>query len=180
MAWYDTTNTGGMREVKYDPSTTRKTIAESTTYETANKKAQYEQAQTQNMDAAFTDAVEKEKKVNPDGSTTFSFFLDPDKYSQALFKRSKESGVPFKMDDAEKYGQYQLARMQRTNQMAGQAKAMEQQKVMVEGKPASTQEVQKPLVTTPESAGMTKKGKDGRTYTFDGRGWYTDEAEGSF
>lgn len=167
-----------MREVKYDPSTTRKTIAESAKDEAATKKAQYEQSQTQNMDAAFTDAVEEKKQIDPTtGAVTYALYLDPDKYSQALFKRSKETGIPFKMDDAQAYSKYQLERQKTINQQ-GQATIQGQQiGIQPEARINPTSDVTRTGTLPEPSVGETRKAKDGKTYTFRGDGWY-DQSSG--
>ena len=181
MAWYDNTNTGGLKSVAYDPTETRGKIATAQGQETLNQKNQYDLKQKQNMDTAFTNTVEKKKVVDPKtGAVTYSFYLDPDKYARSLFDMSKQSGVPFDMEAAKQFGTYQLARIQNTNQ---------QSQGVIQGKQLGiTPEAQinptRPETTTEKpkepSVGETRKAKDGKTYTFDGTGWYDASAEGGF
>lgn len=179
MAWYDNTNTGGMKSVTYDPTDTREKIARSEGQETLNQKNQYDLKQKQNMDAAFSNTVEKKKVVDPNtGAVTYSFYLDPDKYARTLFDISKQSGVPFDMDAAKQFSTYQLGRIQNTNQQAQGVIQGKQMGITPEAQinPTRTETTSKPL---PEAqAGETRKGKDGKTYTYDGTGWYDASQEG--
>ena len=177
MAWYDQKTTG-IKVNAYDPTSTRKDIDDAKSKELANTGTEYKNQQKMNMDQAFTDTVEKKKVVGPNGEVTYSLFLDPDKYSSALFQKSKETGVPFDMDAANEYGKYALGRMQNTTQMAGQAKGQEAMGLTVEGKPNATRQETTTIPTPKGNIEETRKDKNGKTWMFDGVGWYDPEQEG--
>jgi hypothetical protein len=180
MAWYDTTNKGSIQSVGYDPSVVREKNSISEGNEIKNTDEKYKLQQKQNQDQAFSDSVEQKKIVDPvSGKITYSLYLDPDKYAAALFKISKSSGTSFNMDDAMAQAKYQTARMQTQTTQNIESQTQRAQGMKVEGEPNPTQ--QTPSTIKSGNIGEVRIGKDGVSYTFDGKGWHkTDETEGSF
>ena len=180
MAWYEGAKSN-IQVQAYNPTDTRRGIAAAEANELQNTATKYKNQQQMNMDSAFTDTVEKKKTVDPNtGAVTYSLYLDPDKYAQSLFQKSKETGVPFDMQAAKDYSAYALGRMQSTSQMAGQKTAQEQQGIKVEGKPNPTSTTQVKGSVPPGSAGDKRKDKNGTEWTFDGTGWYIEQTPGGF
>lgn len=180
MSWYDNAKTT-IAVQPYNVTDTRKGVADAEKQELANKGTQFDQTQKQNMDYAFTNSVEQKKVVDPKtGAITYSLYLDPDKYSNALFQQSKKTGIPFNMDDAQAYSKYQLERQQRMNQQGQAAIQSQQIGIQPEAKinPTRQETVQGSLPTP--TVGETRKAKDGKTYTFDGKGWYDASQEVGF
>lgn len=180
MSWYDNARTT-IAVQPYNVTDTRRGIADAERQEIANKGSQFDQTQKQNMDYAFTNSVEQKKVVDPKtGAITYSLYLDPDKYADALFKQSKKTGIPFNMDDAQAYSKYALGRMQTTSQMSSQKTGQEQQGIKVEGKPSATTTTQTKGTVPAGTIGEKRKDKNGTEWTFDGTGWYIDQTPGGF
>lgn len=180
MAWYDSAKSN-IQVQAYNPTDTRRGIAQAEGAEIQNTATKYKNQQQMNMDAAFTDTVEKKKTIDPNtGAVTYSLYLDPDKYAQALFQKSKQTGVPFDMQAAKDYSAYALGRMQFTSQISSQKTGQEQQGIKVEGKPSATTTTQVKGTVPAGTIGEKRKDKNGTEWTFDGTGWYIEQAPGGF
>lgn len=186
MAWYETAKTNITVE-PYDPTLnsgrnalTKATEIANKGAEIANKGAKFDQTQAQNMDFAFTNSVEQRKSVDPKtGAVTYALYLDPDKYSNALFTQSKKTGVPFDMDQAQEYAKYQLARQDATSRIAAAGKTQERMGLQPEGQ-TKKEEVKTPRPIPQGQVGESRKAADGKTYIFDGKGWYDPSVEVGF
>lgn len=180
MAWFDNVKSNISAQA-YDPTLNRGRNALSETSEIANKGAKFDQIQSQNMDFAFTNSVEQRKSVDPKtGAVTFALYLDPDKYSNALFTQSKKTGVPFDMDQAQAFAKYQLARQDATSRIAAGGKTQERMGLQPEGQIQKVEEVKTPKPIPQGQVGESRKAADGKTYVFDGKGWYDPSEEVGF
>ena len=170
MAWYDNVKSN-IKVDSYSPTDTRTKDAQSEGLELQNQNTQYASQQKRNMDQAFADTMEQKKTIDPvTGAVTYSGYSDPDKFNKRLFELSKQTGVPFSQQDASDYQKYHLGRMSGQTAQAREAVQQGQYGITPESK-----------VNTPTAtAGETRKDKAGKTWTFDGKGWYDASQEVGF